>query len=369
MDKRRRLKIGVAGCGLIAQVEHIPNLLALPAMFELIAISDPSQTVRDALSERFGVPAVADVQALFGMGLDALMICAPDAWHGELVEAGLKNGLHVFCEKPLCYGAAEIDALMALEQRTGLVVQVGYMKRFDPGYQAACEYIKGKGDTLRAVSVEVNDPDAGPFVGHHPLVAGSDVSRALIAETGERKAKQVAAALQLTPGAILAKGFAGAYCSSLVHDVNAVHGLLDAMGVSAGKPLQAAIFAGGSAAQGAVELRDGMALWSMVYLELPAVGFYRERISLYFDDEVVELVFPAPYLNHFPTQLTITRSGHRDIETIDVRSGFNEPFVLELEAFWSSVTQGSPKINTMSEARRDQVLLTALALKAAEHLD
>jgi len=369
MNNRRRLKIGVAGCGLIAQVEHIPNLLALPAMFELVAISDPSQTVRDALSKRFGVPAVADAQALFGMGLDALMICAPDAWHGELVEAGLKAGLHVFCEKPLCYGAAEIDALMALEQRAGLVVQVGYMKRFDPSYRAACKHIKDKGNKLRAVSVEVNDPDAGPFVGHHPLIAGSDVSPALIAETGERKAKQVAAALQRTPGAILAKGFAGAYCSSLVHDVNAVHGLLDAMGVTAGKPLQAAIFAGGAAAQGAVDLRDGAALWSMVYLELPAVGFYRERISLYFDDEVVELVFPAPYLNHFPTQLTITRPGGKDIETIDVRSGFNEPFVLELEAFWSSITQKTPQINTMSEARRDQVLLTALATKAAEHLD
>jgi predicted dehydrogenase len=369
MDNKRRLKIGVAGCGLIAQVEHIPNLLALPDMFELVAISDPSQTVRDVLSVRFGVPAVADAQALFGMGLDALMICAPDAWHGALVEAALESGLHVFCEKPLCYSAAEIDALMAIEQRTGLVVQVGYMKRFDPSYRAALEYVRGKGGKLRAVSVEVNDPDAGPFVGHHPLVAGSDVSPALITETGERKAKQVAAALGLTPGPVLAKGFAGAYCSSLVHDVNAVHGLLDAMDIATGKPQQAAIFAGGSAAQGAVELRDGIALWTMVYLELPAVGFYRERISLYFDDEVVELVFPAPYLNHFPTQLTITRPGGRDIDTVDIRSGFSEPFVLELEAFWASITQAAPRINTMQEARRDQVLLAALALKAAEHLE
>jgi predicted dehydrogenase len=368
MDNKRRLKIGVAGCGLIAQVEHIPNLLALPDMFQLVAISDPSQTVREALSVRFGVPAVADVDALFDGGLDALMVCAPDAWHGALVEAALEKGLHVFTEKPLCYSAAEIDALMAIEQRTGLVVQVGYMKRFDPSYRAALDYVAGKGDKLRAISVEVNDPDAGPFVGHHPLVAGADVSPALVAETGERKDRQVAAALGVTPGPILAKGFAGPFCSSLVHDVNAVHGLLDAMGIVPGAPLDAAIFADGTAAQGAVDLRGGRALWNMVYLELPAVGFYRERISLYFDDEVVELVFPAPYLNHFPTRLTVTRRGNGDIETIDIRSGFEEPFVLELKAFWASITQSAPRINTMSEARRDQVLLRALALKAAKHL-
>jgi hypothetical protein len=368
MDNKRRLKIGVAGCGLIAQVEHIPNLLALPDLFELVAISDPSATVRAALSQRFGVPAVADAAELIGMGLDALMICAPDAWHGALVEAALESGLHVFCEKPLCYSAAEIDALMAIEQRTGLVVQVGYMKRFDPSYRAALDYIAGKGDRLRAVTVEVNDPDAGPFVGHHPLVAGADVSPALIAETRDRKAGQVAAALGVSPAPVLAKGFAGPFCSSLVHDVNAVHGLLDAMGITTGEPLQATIFADGTAAQGAVELRGGIALWNMVYLELPSVGFYRERISLYFDDEVVELVFPAPYLNHFPTRLTITRPGKTDIETLDIRSGFEEPFVLELKAFWASVTGSGQRINTMAEARRDQVLLTALALKAAERM-
>ena len=45
------------------------------------------------------------------MGLDALVIAAPDPWHGAIAADALAAGCHVFCEKPLCYGVAEIDAL------------------------------------------------------------------------------------------------------------------------------------------------------------------------------------------------------------------------------------------------------------------
>lgn len=367
MTTMKRLKIGVAGGGLIAQVEHIPNLLALADRFELVAVSDPSAKVRAGLASRFGVVTVADVSDLFGLGLDALLIATPDSWHGEIAGATLEAGLAVFCEKPLCYGVAELDALAETQRRSGRVLQVGYMKRFDPSYEAACRRIAGKGGQLRYLSVEVNDPDAGPFVGHHPLVAADDVPPALIEATGERRRAQVEAALGFKPSPVLARGFAASYCSALVHDVNAVHGLLDVMGLAAGAVRGAAIFAGGVGSQGTVDLRDGAALWTMTHVEIPGVADYRERITLYFEDEIVELVFPAPYLNHHPTRLTVRRTAHGDLEQLDIRSGFREPFVLELESFWSAVVEGTPQRNTIADARRDQALLVELARAAARH--
>lgn len=361
MTTKQRLKVGVAGGGLIAQVEHIPNLLALGDLFEVIAVSDPSAAVRKGLSWRFGLVCVADAADLLAMGLDALVIAAPDPWHGTIAADALAAGCHVFCEKPLCYGVAEIDALAEAQAKSGRILQVGYMKRFDPSYEAACRLIAGKGDRLRYLSVEVNDPDAGPFVGHHPLIAATDIPAALLEATAERRRAQVEAALGFAPTPVLARGFASSLCSAMVHDVNAVHGLLDAMSLTPGPVRGAAIFAGGAGSQGAVELRGGEALWTMTHVEIPGVGDYRERITLYFEDEIVELVFPAPYLNHHPTQLCIRRAAGSDLETIAIRSGFREPFVTELESFSSAIAEGATQRNPISEARRDQALLVAMA--------
>lgn len=361
-----RLRVGVIGGGLIAQVEHLPNLKALPDKFEVKVVTDPSPGVRARLSARFGVETRAEAEEALGLGLDALVIATPDPWHGELAEQAMQAGLHVFCEKPLCYGLAEIDRLALMQRRTGKVLQVGYMKRFDPSYEAALDLVAGKAERLRFVSVEVHDPDAWPFVAHHPLAtAEGDVPPALIAETARRKRSQVKAALGFVPDEVTFRGFAGSYCSALVHDVNAVHGLLDALGLDIGAVIGASLFAGGSGGQATIGLRSGEALWTMTHVEIPRVADYAERISLYFEDEIIELIFPAPYLNHHPTQLIRRRSEGGRLETTTVRPGFGEAFVRELEGFWAAVTGRTAARNPIAEARRDQALLVAMARKAA----
>lgn len=362
-----RLRIGVIGGGLIAQVEHIPNLLALNEKFEIVAVSDPSTTVRNGLAARFGVPVVPDAADLLTQKLDAVVIAAPDPWHGALACQAMEAGLHVFCEKPLCYGTTEIDELATVQRRNGVVLQVGYMKRFDPSYVAALELVSGKRDRLRLVTVEVQDPDAWPFVAHHPLVAGgpNEISD-LAAETARRRVSQIRAALGFTPSDIIMRGFASVFCSALVHDINAVHGLLDALDMEPGAVLGAAVFAGGSGGQAAIDLCAGQALWTLAYVEVPKLAEYKERIALYFDNEVIELTFPAPYLNHHATCLTHRTSEGTRLKTAEVRAGFDEAFVTQLEQFWKTVVKGEQPRNTLADARRDQAILVAVAQKSQE---
>lgn len=359
-----RLAIGIVGGGLIAQVEHIPNVLLLRDMFTLKGVSDPSATVREGLARHFGVPTVPDADALLGLGLDALLIAAPDPWHAALAERAMDAGLHVFCEKPLCYGLEEMDALAAAQRRNGVILQVGYMKRFDPSYEAALDLVRGKADRLRLVSVEVTDPDAWPFVAHQQLVAGDDVAPDLIEETNGRRRNQIEKALGFKPTELVFRGFAGAYCSALVHDVNAVHGLLGAVGVAPGQVLGASLFANGAGGQAAIDLRAGQGLWTLAYAELPKVAAYSERIALHFEDEIVELVFPAPYLNHHPTRLVHTRSRGTQLDTACIRPGYEEGFVRQLVAFRDTIVNQAPARNTVADARRDQALLIDMARKA-----
>src|SRR4029079_12404927 len=159
--------------------------------------------------------------------LDAALIAAPDAYHADLAVAALNRGLHVFCEKPLAYSVEDVDRIAEARDRAGRVVQVGYMKRFDPAWRMLAEAVRGKGERARLAAVEVNDPDSWPFVAHRDFVAGDDVGSALIEENAARRAAQAARALGRAPDRAGLLGFTGPYCSSLVHDVNLVHGLLD----------------------------------------------------------------------------------------------------------------------------------------------
>ena len=356
-----RLRIGVIGAGLVAQIEHIPNLLRLSDRFAIGGVSDPSAVVRTAVGARFGLPTFPTAEALLARPLDAVLIAAPDPLHHELVLAAFAAGLHVLCEKPLCYGPAEIDDLIAARDLAGKVLQVGTMKRFDPSYAAALAMLPGTKATLRAVSVEVVDPDAWPFIGHHAHVTADDVPAALIEATRAKRQAQVEAAVGSGLDATTLRGFTGALSSGLVHDVNAVHGLLDGLGVPDGEITGASLFAGGDGCQGTVRLLDGQALWTMMHLAVPGLPDYRERIALMFDDAMLELVFPSPWLNHQPTRLILERADGHVLHATETRSGYEEAFIEELKGFWSAVVEAAPVRNTAEHARRDAALLTGLA--------
>ncbi len=364
-DRKPRLRIGVAGAGLIAQVEHLPNLVALPDRFDLVAVADPSAAVRDAVAGRYGVRLHADVEALLGEPLDAIVVAVPDALHAGTVLRALDAGLHVLCEKPLCIDDADYARIAEARDRTGRVVQVGYMKRFDPNYEAALAELPVDGAaTLRYLSVEVHDPDAWPFVAHRPLTRADDVPPALGEETRATLHRQAVAALGVEPDAEALAGFTNTLMSGVVHCVNAGHGLLDRMGVPDGEVVGGAIWREGEGAAGEVRLLGGRAHWRFCQVLVPHVALYRERYSLWFDDRIVELEFPAPYLNHQQTRLTVLRSDGRHLESRTIAAGFEEAFVRELEGFHDAVCGVAAQRNSVEEARRDARLLRAVALQA-----
>ena len=357
----RRLKVGIIGAGGIAQIEHVPNLLRLKQQFEIVGVYDPSATVCSFIVDQYALATFDNFETLLALKLDAVVISSPDPLHHEQILGAFAHGLHVFCEKPLCYSVTDIQDLIAARDKAGKVLQVGYMKRFDPSYNAAIARMPGTAKTLRYVSVEVNDPDAWPFIQHHNWRRGEDVSADLIAATQQKQRKQIAQAVKTPLNDIILRGFAGAYSSALVHDVNAVHGLLNALGVPAGEIVGASLFAGGDGGQGAVRLLGGQALWNMVHLTVPKLADYCERITLFFDDAKLELEFPSPYLNHQATRLSIITSDGHTLHREDIRTGYQEAFVEEIKGFWSAIVEGTPVRNTAEHAKLDMALICGLA--------
>jgi predicted dehydrogenase len=363
-----RLRVALYGAGLVGQAGHAPSLWDDRDRFDLVAIADPSATVRTAVATRYGVPhACATLEDALQLGLDAVVIAVPDPAHRPAVLTALRAGVHVFCEKPLAVSLAECDEILAA--RGDRVVQVGYMKLYDPAVERMVERLTDGPAELVYLSVEVNDPDQGPFVDHLGLVVGRDVPRSLIDETRRRGAEAVREALGAEPDAAQARAFE-AYLSSLVHDVSLAHHLLRSIGIAS--PLSiagAGYFDGGRGVTLDWALPgDGRA--HLEHLNLPGVADYRERITAYCRDRILELTFPSPYLRHHPTRLVERRSDGTvaGLETIDYRVSYEEAFRSEMRAFHAAITAGVPVRATVEAARDDlAALLDGFRLAAARH--
>lgn len=127
--------IGVIGAGVMG-AEHARILREQTRGAHLAAVADADRSRAEAAA---GGARVYDRAAdlIADPGVDAVMIVAPDAMHAELVRACLTAGKPVLCEKPLAATAAESLALVEAEVALGRrLIQVGYMRRFDPGYLA-----------------------------------------------------------------------------------------------------------------------------------------------------------------------------------------------------------------------------------------
>jgi predicted dehydrogenase len=360
----KRLEVGIVGGGLIVQVEHLPNLLSLPDLFRVAGLVDPSEMVRAHISRRYGIATFATAEELFSRPIDAAVIATPDAYHVDLSIAALERGLHVFCEKPLCYAAEDADRVTSARDGADRVVQIGYMKRFDPSWRLLRELVRGSGDRLRLISVEVNDPDFWPYVEHRDFLAGGDVPASLIQESERLRAQQVGRSLGRAPASAEIRGFAGPFCSAMVHDINLVHGLIDAMELSTGAVVGAAMFSGGDGGQATIRLRPGDALWTVCHLTVPKLADYLERVTLYFDDRIFELAFPSPYLNHAPTVLTEKVSEDHHARTIFHRPSYREAFVEEMKGWWRAIVEQDSIMNPIEDARRDMALLSAIGREA-----
>lgn len=159
------VKLALIGCGRIAQVAHLPALEKAEGV-ELVAVSDPSAEVAEAVARRYGVPAAHSEQAavLADSGIEAVLVAAPDRFHFPIAEQALRAGKHVLVEKPLASTSAEAAALASLADHTGLIVQVGAMKRHDEGLQWARRFVTERLGEPRSFNVWYRIGDLRPGV-------------------------------------------------------------------------------------------------------------------------------------------------------------------------------------------------------------
>jgi scyllo-inositol 2-dehydrogenase (NAD+) len=133
-----RLNVGLIGVGRLGRV-YARELSARIAHTRLVAVADMNEKLAREVAAEFDVPrSYADPEQLIADStVDAVVIVSPTHAHRDHVVAALKSKKPTFCEKPPAIALAEAIAMADAEKQTGTFFQMGFMRRFDPGYTAA----------------------------------------------------------------------------------------------------------------------------------------------------------------------------------------------------------------------------------------
>jgi predicted dehydrogenase len=139
----RLLRLGVLGCGPIAQIAHF-DATAKARNVELTAICDVAEDLRDRVARllrpRFVYRDFDEMLA--NAEIEAVLIGVADQFHVPLALKAVAAGKHVLVEKPLGVSVDECEELRRAVRASGVVLQVGHNRRFDPGIAFARRFIQ-----------------------------------------------------------------------------------------------------------------------------------------------------------------------------------------------------------------------------------
>jgi len=347
-----RVRVGLVGTGLIAQVMHLHYLAELAGRYEVAAVCDLDADSARGCAERYGIPAFCtDWRDLVGHPLDAVLVLTSGS-HAPIAEAAARAGLHVFVEKPMCFSADEGRAMLAAAERAGVKLMTGYPKRYDPAFARMKEEAARVSDA-RLLRVTTFESPLRPYVEHYPLLPRTplpaEITAGLRADNDERIRVAVPAASDLER-----QVYQGVLLDTLVHELNTVRGLL-------GEPTQLE-YASLAMDRVTVMLRFGPLPVAIHWIDLPGIARYGMEFALYAPDRRVTLTFPSPFLRNEPATLVIedgaagSARAWRTEEVASYESGFRR----ELEAFHDWIVTGREPVTAGRDGLRDVALCQAI---------
>ena len=356
-----QVRVGVLGCGMIAQFVHLPYLRELGDLFEVVAVCDSARDLAEHAAALHGNPAVYDSfdEMLETERLDAVIILNRDHFAPAL--AALDRGVHTLTEKPLCYTLREAEVLVAAAQKSGVRLIVGYMKRHDSGVRRGLEEIRAMtAPHLARVHIHVG-PDYGNWI-IPELQRIERTGGAPDYQDNEGRRAKVVAELGDLPEALFT-----AYMDMFgvwSHDIN----LLRAAFPQDPTSISAQINSAGTTLTALLSYRDDL----RVVFEGTSSQQYRfeESLTVWGADRTVAIEVSNPFLRHVPSLVRVHENepapGRPASLTRVVHGSHEEAFKKQLEHFHRCITEPSVAPLTSGEDAFQDIRLMQDIIKAVE---
>ena len=186
----KKLKIGIIGCGGIANGKHMPSLAAIPEV-EMVAFCDLIEERAVEAAKKYGTPdakVYTDYHELLAdKSIDVVHVLTPNKEHAPITIDALHAGKHVMCEKPMAKTAAEAREMVKAAKESGKKLTIGYQNRQKPEsiylkkvvqrgdlgeiYFAKAPAIRRRGTPTWGVFLNEEEQGGGPLIdiGTHSL--------------------------------------------------------------------------------------------------------------------------------------------------------------------------------------------------------
>lgn len=347
-----KIRVGVVGCGLIAQIAHLPYLQELSHLFEVSALCDISPSLVDRLCRRYNVPGrYLDYRQLLEHDLDAVFVLTRD--HAPVAIAAAERGKHVFVEKPMCFNLAQADEMINCARQHGVKLMVGYMKRYDPGFERAQEiFQKMEGERLIRVHSSVGSPSRVTQE-MYDLIRTSDVPEGELAAAKARDDASLLKAIGRERAELLSTYSLLLHLWS--HDINILRGAF-------GEPRQVRY----------AEVRLGTPIPPLPALQVLAVldygpdvacmwetrafvanEWWDEELALFGNERTVKVRFPNPYVKNAPTIVRVEETLGGAMIQQEIIASYDEAYKRELKHFYDCVVNDVEPLTDGEDGKKD----------------
>jgi predicted dehydrogenase len=351
------IRIGVIGCGVIAQVMHLPHLSQSPASFELAAVCDIAEPVAEGCAARFGARAAfTDWRDMLESELDAVMVLTSGN-HAPIAIAAAQAGKHVFVEKPMALSVADGRSMVAAAEAAGACLMVGTMKRYDPAYERLAELLPEIRGELRLAKVTTLESPFEAYVAHYPLLPPSPAPPNVIAELRSADEATVDSVLG-DVDEVTRFGYRWLLLDNLVHEFNAVRGVL-------GEPTEV-VYASLAKECVSVNLLFGEVPCHLSWVDLlPGIARYKQEFAFYSPQQRITLELPSPYLRNEPSRLIVEGGevGSAHSWAREETVSYDEAFRRELDEFADCIATGRTPRTSGHDGLADLRLCEAVARK------
>jgi predicted dehydrogenase len=352
---KRPLRVGVVGCGVIAQVMHLHYLRELGDRFAVTEVCDLSPASRRFAATMFpGAREHEDWHGLVQAPLDAVLVLTSGS-HAPVAIAAASSGLDVFVEKPLAFSVAEGRAVAAAAQQSGVVVMVGYMKRYDPTFAALGRELD-EIDKLLRVQVTTLEAPNDPYIEHYPIASREDVDPARLQAVRDDERTRIASVIgQAASDPSLYRVYRYVLLDVLVHEFNALRALL-------GDPTAVEFVRVNRAATSLTVLltfdeTDCVITWT----EQMGIVRYRQEFSFFGSNRSATLTFPSSMLRSMPARLSVEggTSASAGSWRAEHLVSYESSFKRELIAFHAATQTRAGPITSVADALGDLALCEA----------
>lgn len=161
----QKAKVGLIGAGRIGRV-HAENLAYRIPSANLAVVTDIIADSAKQCAADYQIPLVADSpRAIFeDDSIEAVIICSSTDTHAPFISQAAEAGKHIFCEKPIALDLAKIDEALAVVEQSGVKLQIGFNRRFDPNFKQARDMVAaGQIGTPHIVHIISRDPAPPPI--------------------------------------------------------------------------------------------------------------------------------------------------------------------------------------------------------------